>query len=234
MQSILISWLAVVLLALVGIGDVERGNRLFREGRYEAAVAAYRTALEDGKDGPVVHYNLGTALLRLGRYDEADRHLNAALRSIEPELRRRAFYNLGNRFLDAGHAEGDGGAKRELLDAAVASYKQALRLDPADADAKWNLELALDARRRLPSPPSSGGDPRRERDSETPPDAAQTTPRPREGAGARRPPSPTAVPETMTREQAERLLRAVAQDEQELIRRQLRRGSRTARSRREW
>jgi hypothetical protein len=56
-----------------GIGDLERGNRLYREGRYEEAVAAYTRVVESGKATPQVHYNLGTALLALGRFDEADR-----------------------------------------------------------------------------------------------------------------------------------------------------------------
>lgn len=234
MQSIVIAWILALFVAAIAIGDVERGNRLYREGRYEAAVAAYRAALEGGESGPELRYNLGTALLRLGRYDEAGRHFEAALRSIEPELRQRTFYNLGNRFIRAGRSERDASTKRKLLDAAVAAYKQALRLEPGDADAKWNLELALDERRRLPSPPSSGGDPRQGRRREAEPDENRARARPRQGDGAgRRRPSPSS-PEMMTREQADRILRAVAQDEQELLRRRLRRGSPTARADREW
>ena len=49
-----------------GIGDLERGNRLYRAGRYPEAVAAYQEALRDGEGSPQLRYNLGTALLRSG------------------------------------------------------------------------------------------------------------------------------------------------------------------------
>src|SRR5690606_28763275 len=53
--------LALLLLGGFGIGDLERGNRLYRAGRYAEAVEAYRAALADGTDTPQLRYNLGTA-----------------------------------------------------------------------------------------------------------------------------------------------------------------------------
>ena len=46
--------------------------------------------------------------------------------------RRTAFYNLGNAFF-----------KKEKFKEAVEAYKRALTLDPHDARAKWNEEIAL-------------------------------------------------------------------------------------------
>lgn len=66
-----------------GIGDVERGNRHYRAGRYAEAVEAYQAAIRDGNTSPEVRYNLGTALLQLGRYDEAGEQLRRALDGIE-------------------------------------------------------------------------------------------------------------------------------------------------------
>ena len=48
----------------------------------------------------------------------------------------------------------DAPERGQLLIDAVAAYEEALRLDPADQDAKWNLELAL---RRLEEDRMSGG-----------------------------------------------------------------------------
>ena len=42
----------------------------------------------------------------------------------------------------------------QLLLGAIGSYEEALRLDPGDVDAKWNLELAL---QRLEEDRNSGG-----------------------------------------------------------------------------
>jgi tetratricopeptide (TPR) repeat protein len=126
---------AAMLLALVllgfGPGDLERGNRMYRDGRYAEAVEAYRSALQGGRTSPELHYNLGTALLALGEYGEAEQHLQAALQAVDPELRHRTYYNLGNRFLEEGRAQPDPQAQGRLLDAAIEAYRRSLRIAPA-------------------------------------------------------------------------------------------------------
>ncbi|MGH7483737.1 MAG: tetratricopeptide repeat protein, partial [Longimicrobiales bacterium] len=154
--------IALLAIALCGfaIGGIEDGNRLYREGRYREAAAAYRAAIEE--DGPSVelHYNLGTTLLQLGELEAAEEQFMAALSAVDPSLRQRTFYNLGSRFLAAGRAAPDGPRRGALLDAAVETYKQALSLDPDDVAAKWNYELALREReqnRQSPQQDQGGG-----------------------------------------------------------------------------
>ncbi len=89
----------VVALVAFSIGDKERGNRLYRAGKYAEAAEAYAKAIESGDDSPELHYDYATTLLRLGRYDDADQHFRAALRNTEPGLRERTLYNFGNRYL---------------------------------------------------------------------------------------------------------------------------------------
>jgi Ca-activated chloride channel family protein len=112
---------AIALLWLFGsgfaIGELERGNRHYRAGRYNEAVREYAKAIEGGNDSPELRYNLGTALLRLGRYDEAERHLRLALRELEPEVRQRAYYNLGNRYLEHARKDADPQSVPQMLDA---------------------------------------------------------------------------------------------------------------------
>jgi Ca-activated chloride channel family protein len=81
---------------------------------------------------PLAHFNSGTAHLAAGDKRKAVEHLQEAAKEAGPELSAAAHYNLGNARLAAG----DNGA-------AVEAYKQALRAEPANADAKFNLELAL-------------------------------------------------------------------------------------------
>lgn len=100
-------WITLVLAVApvaFSIGDKERGNRLYRAGHYAEAAEAYAQALQAGDNSPELHYDYATALLRLGRYDEADRHFRAALRNTEPGLRERTLYNFGNRYLYAARA----------------------------------------------------------------------------------------------------------------------------------
>ncbi|HSM35179.1 MAG TPA: tetratricopeptide repeat protein [Longimicrobiales bacterium] len=224
----------VLLLTLSGFGDAERGNRLFREGRYEEALAAYTEALEGGRDDAELRYNIGTTLLHLGRYVEAERHFARALRSVDPALRTPTFYNLGLRFLEDGRGSPDPRAQTRLFDAAAESFRQALRLNPADVDAKWNLELTL--RDRDEAAAGGGGESEDQQDGN---EGEQGGGGGGNGGGAappggsQRPERPPA-PGEMTREQAERVLGSVEQDERELFREQLRDAQRERPVLRDW
>ncbi len=224
-RSITVTGALVLATAGFGIGELERGNRLYRDGRYEEAVAAYRQALEGGEDSAVLQFNMGTALLRLGRYAEAEPYLQAALDVVDPAVRAPALFNMGSRFLEEGRASTDPEARSRLLDGAVEAYRRALRLDPSWADAKWNYELALRARSEMPQ--QGGGRSRQDR----PPQESREDRSPEQ-----REESPGEPPEagTMTREQAERLLAAVEQNERDLVREKLRKGRRETRVARDW
>ena len=228
---------AVVLVTTAGVlGGVERGNRLFRAGEYDAAVAEYRAALSDGDDSPVLRYNLGTALLQLGRYEEAQEHLEAALRAVDPELRQYVHYNLGQRFLQDARSSQDPQAGTALYDAAVEAYRQALRLRPGDVDAKWNYELALREREeRMQQRPGAGDDQQQDRQQRPGEggDGGSTDPGDDPGE-EQEPPQPQAGQQPLTPEQAERILSGVEQDERELFRDKLRQGSPQPRTARDW
>ncbi len=222
-----------------GIGDVERGNKLYREGRYAEAVEAYRRALADGDDSAALQYNLGTALLRLGRYGEAEVHLQRALNGVDAEVRHRSFFNLGSRFLEEGRGA-SGGQGDQLLETAVESYKRALRLRPGDADAKWNLELALREQDRQ----SQQQDPQQNESQQDPQQGQDQQNQGGGGGGGQSSTDPADDPSaegnadraggSMSQEQADRILSAVEQDERELTRDKLRKGQRRTPVRKDW
>jgi len=103
----------------------------------EKASAAAATALRLAPDDPRTQYNGGTTELGAKRLRKSIRLLEKAARDAPADLASAAHYNLGNARLAAGDAAG-----------AVEAYKQSLRLAPADADTKHNLELALRERER--------------------------------------------------------------------------------------
>ena len=136
------SFTTVFVIVLVGwIGGWTRsmnaGNDAYSRGNYDAAQAAFQQATLDKPDNPIAHYNLGTALYRQGKFREATRAFQVSLlRHSEPTEdilnRSSILYNLGNAQFKVGDLTG-----------AIASYEQALRLDPQDANAQHNLALAL-------------------------------------------------------------------------------------------
>lgn len=213
----------LAVLALLAL-DLGAGNRAFREGDYERAASEYRRALARGDDSPVLHYNLGTALLRLGRYDEARRHLETATRAADPSVRQPAHYNAGNTDLEPAFRAPAAEERRQQLQRAIAAYRQALLLQPDDLDAKWNLELA---QRLLEEQESAGGGGGGGAGGADDPAAAQPDPSPA-------PLDPAGGPEQLTPAQAEQILGAAEQIERELQREKLRRAETPPPNVRDW
>jgi Ca-activated chloride channel family protein len=142
---------AVLTLALLGCFGTRAGERHYVRGEYAEAYEVFRQA--QGRDSSArLAYNVGNALYRLERYEAAAGSFRAAARTAAtPADRGRALYNLGNAMVRAAEERP---TEAEPLLEAVAAYEGVLQLDPADADAKWNLEIAL---RRLDDDRVSGG-----------------------------------------------------------------------------
>jgi Ca-activated chloride channel family protein len=148
------------LIGLVGIllwrpAQAQRptpGARAMAAGDPVRASAEFLKEAGRGSARDTSFYNAGTAALDAGRLDVARGALEQAARSLDPDLRYRALYNLGVIGLLAANA--DSARSEELLTDAAERLKEALRLQPSSARAKWNLELA---ERRRPPPPSGGG-----------------------------------------------------------------------------
>jgi hypothetical protein len=144
---------AIALVGLAGAAlvaersSLERGNRLFREGRAQEAHEVYRArARGSERPSPLTAYNLGTTLLTLGATDAED-FLRVAADGADSAAAQRGHYNLGYSLLTRFEDVPPDSAI-VLLGAAIASNRTALRLDPADQDARWNLafaELLLDS-----------------------------------------------------------------------------------------
>lgn len=120
------------LAAQEGRVEIEEGNRLYEEQRYQEARARYLEALRKVPELALAHFNEGAALYKEGDFESSAEAYMEALGRSDPQWRSQAWYNLGNAMLEQQQAEG-----------AIDAYKEALRLNPADQDAKHNLEYAL-------------------------------------------------------------------------------------------
>ena len=129
------------------------GTRAMTAGDPARAAAEFLKEAGSGTARDTAFYNAGTAALEAGRYDVARGALEQAAKSLDPDLRYRALYNLGLVNLLASRA--DTAKTDELLGQAADRLREALRLQPSSARAKWNLELA--ERRQPPPPPNNSG-----------------------------------------------------------------------------
>ena len=108
---------------------VRKGNRQYNKGNYEQSAGRYEQALQAAPGQFEAIYNLGNALYKAERFDRAEQTMQqAAADSLRADTERaEAFYNLGNAQF-----------KQQKYQEALESYKQSLRLNPSDMEAKYN------------------------------------------------------------------------------------------------
>lgn len=130
-------YLSLLILAFfftaASIDDARKANEAFEDGKYEQAAELYRQAIEDDPDNARLHFNLASTLYKLGRTEEAmqsyDRFENLSDSSQEQSY---ASYNQGNILTEENKYK-----------EAAEYYREALRKNPNDPDARHNYELAL-------------------------------------------------------------------------------------------
>ena len=110
------------------------GTLYFLSSRYEKAVETYRRAIALNPDVARMHFNLGGALLRLGRFEEARAALDDSIR-ISPAP--QAFSNLGVAHYLLGR-----------FPEAAASFQRAVDLAPKNY--RWQVYLG-DALSQIPA-----------------------------------------------------------------------------------
>ena len=140
------AFIAVVVLLLAGCTEPKAtklnraGNAAYEAGDYQTALDRYREAQVEEPDQPAFAYNAGNALHRLQQFDRAVPESQRAAASGPDEVRFRAYYAVGNHYF-----------RQDRLREARDAYKNALKLNPSDLDAKFNLEVVqrlLDERQR--------------------------------------------------------------------------------------
>ncbi len=131
-------WIIALFLLVTcgcGVNPAERnnaGNSLYDQADYDNALRAYQAAQVVAPDNPEAYYNAASAYSQVGELDKAIDALKQALKTSDPDLTARTYYNLGNIYF----------GMHQFVDA-LAAYQQVLLLHPDDSDARHNLELAL-------------------------------------------------------------------------------------------
>ena len=112
---------------------MKSGNEAYWNLNYEAATEAFHQATLDKPNNSIAYHNLGTALYKKGRYQQAAAAFHNSILKGNVPNEAAVYYNLGNSHFQMGD-----------LKAAIESYKYSLRLNPIDVDVKYNLALALE------------------------------------------------------------------------------------------
>jgi len=115
--------------------------RQYKAGKYDQALKEYESLMERKKDDPRLHFNAGAAAYRDGKFDAAAQQFSQAVASPDLKLQQLAYYNGGNALYYAGEHLPDPQKRTETWEKAAKNFELSLKLNPQDADAKYNLEF---------------------------------------------------------------------------------------------
>ncbi len=111
---------------------IDKGNKLYEEQKYKEAAAVYQKALSKNPTLTPGLFNLGNSLYQQKQFDASRQVMGATEKAATNKTAKSAAdYNIGNTYM----------AEKKWEDA-LKSYKQTLRNNPQDTDAKYNLSYA--------------------------------------------------------------------------------------------
>ncbi len=112
---------------------IVKGNEAYRKQEFDKAQDFYRKVLEKTPANAVASYNLGNALYRDKKTEEAEKLFDlAAENAADKNAKADAHYNKGVTL-----------TMQKKIAESIQAYKQALRLNPNDSLARENLQRAL-------------------------------------------------------------------------------------------
>ena len=113
------------------------GHACMRAGAFERAESAFLRAVEASGEEPIFRCDLGDALVKLGRVDEAFRSYGEAVR-VNPAFEGTSYNRLGNTLM-----------KENRAPEAVDAFRRAGAADPVNAFYKLSLADALNSCGRI-------------------------------------------------------------------------------------
>ena len=113
--------------------EIKTGNDLYKQQQYEQAAKQYQKVLEIDSTSTTAKFNLGNSLYKKNSRNEAIKAFgDLAANTKEKELRSKSYYNKGVVL-----------TKQQKLEESIEAYKDALRQNPDDKEARENLQKAL-------------------------------------------------------------------------------------------
>jgi Ca-activated chloride channel family protein len=255
-------WLGWCLLLVGAAGPsthVAEGNRKYTAGDLAGALSDYTAAQIDDPDSPGVRYNLGNVLFRQGEFARAAEEYRQALTSADPELRARARFNLGNaRFMAKEYQQAadefvgvlkerpeDADAKRNLELALAALRKPPPEKSPNQKPSEDKKDQKdQEGEKQNPSsegqPPPQPPEDSQSKDGSKGKSPSEAKPQPqgdaspRPGEAGEQPATPAGTPQSITAQEAARLLDALKDQEKQNLKKALRAGRRSRGTGKDW
>jgi Ca-activated chloride channel family protein len=113
--------------------NIIQGDFNLKNSKFTTAKELYIKALSDNPQNARLNYNLARIIYKENNFKQAESLFKKSIQNNpkNDDLKEKAFYNLGNSYF-----------KQIDYRKAISSYQAALKLDPQDRDALYNLKLA--------------------------------------------------------------------------------------------
>jgi len=113
---------------------IRKGNREYEKKDYSGSEISYRKAINSNKQSPDAVFNVGDALYKQNKFDDAGKQFTENINLNEDKNKKSAgLYNLGNSLLKANKVQ-----------ESIEAYKGSLKLRPDNKETKFNLAYAQD------------------------------------------------------------------------------------------
>jgi Ca-activated chloride channel family protein len=111
---------------------IRNGNSSYQNNNFDKAELNYRKALVIDPKSKSANYNLGNTLYSQQKFQESQEYYEKSIDKNDDKLSRaRAYHNMGNACF-----------KSNQLEQAILAYENALKLNPSDMETKYNLAMA--------------------------------------------------------------------------------------------
>ena len=118
---------------------IRQGNKEFSKEKYSDSEISYRKAIDKNEESADAVFNSGDALYKQKKFEDAGKQFIQNYNMNEDNKKKSAsLYNLGNSLLMSDKI-------KESIDA----YKGSLKHDPQNMEAKYNLAVAQDLLKQL-------------------------------------------------------------------------------------
>jgi tetratricopeptide (TPR) repeat protein len=122
---------------------IQSGNEFYKKQQYEQATSEYNKAIGADSSNATALFNLGNSLYKKNSRDEAIKaYSNLAIKTEKTDLRSNSYYNKGVVL-----------GKQQKLEESIEAYKNALRQNPDNTEARENLQKALLELKKKNPPP---------------------------------------------------------------------------------
>ena len=183
--------------------SIKKGNRLYKEQKFDDAKKEYQKALEQSPDNASANYNMGNADFRKNSFDDAVKSYDAAAKNAtDNATKEKSLYNKGVASI-----------KQQKLEESIAAWKDALKIDPADEEARDNLIKAIrELKNKQQQQQQQNKDDKKKQDKKE--DNKDQQKQDQDKQQQQQPPQPQKS--RLTKQQVEQLLKALQQKEKDV------------------